>query len=218
VHSRVSAQRVDTCFQVAELNHLVKETPKVRFFSTQSLFRQWLAKNHARSAELWVGFHKKNSGKKSISYAEALDEALCFGWIDGVRKSVDESSYTIRFTPRKSKSIWSRVNTKRAEELSKLGRMKPSGREAFALRDPQRSGIYSFETAARKLAEVYETKFRAKKRAWEYFQNQPPGYRKLATFWVMSAKKDETRLRRLEQLISDSAEARRLGIIAGKAK
>jgi len=167
---------------------------------------------------LWVGFHKKNSGKKSISYAEALDEALCFGWIDGVRKSVNESSYTIRFTPRKSKSIWSRVNTKRAEELSKLGRMKPSGREAFALRDPQRSGIYSFETSARKLAEVYESKFRAKKRAWEFFQNQPPGYRKLATFWVMSAKKDETRLRRVEQLISDSANNRRLGIIAGKAK
>jgi len=197
---------------------LVKETLKVRFFSTQSLFRKWLAKNHARSVELWVGFHKKNSGKKSISYAEALDEALCFGWIDGVRKSVDENSYTIRFTPRKSKSIWSRVNTKRAEELAKLGRMKPSGREAFALRDPQRSGIYSFETSARTLDEVYETKFRAKKRAWEFFQNQPPGYRKLVIFWVMSAKKDETRLRRLEQLISDSADNRRLGIIAGKAK
>lgn len=209
---------MDTCFQAAELNHLVKETPKVTFFSTQSLFRQWLAKNHARSVELWVGFHKKNSGKKSISYAEALDEALCFGWIDGVRKSVDESSYTIRFTPRRSKSIWSRVNTLRAEELSKLGRMKPSGHEAFALRDPQRSGIYSFETSAGKLAEVYESKFRAKKRAWEFFQNQPPGYRKLATFWVMSAKKDETRLRRLKQLISDSAEARRLGIMASKAK
>ena len=167
---------------------------------------------------MWVGFHKKNSGKKSITYAEALDEALCFGWIDGVRKSVDESSYTIRYTPRKSKSIWSRVNTKRAEELSKLGRMKPSGLEAFALRDPQRSGIYSFETSARKLATAYEIKFRAKKRAWDYFQNQPPGYRKLATFWVMSAKKDETRLRRLEQLIGVSAEARRLGIMSSKAK
>ena len=189
-----------------------------RFFSTPSAFRAWLQKNHDGATELWVGFHKKNSGKKSITYAEALDEALCFGWIDGVRKSVDESSYTIRFTPRKSKSIWSRVNTKRAEELAKVGRMKPSGREAFALRDPQRSGIYSFETSARTLDEVYETKFRAKKRAWEFFQNQPPGYRKLATFWVMSAKKDETRLRRLKQLISDSAEARRLGIMAGKAK
>ena len=218
MYSRVSAQRVDTCFQVAELIYLVTKTPKIKFFSTQSLFRQWLAKNHARSAELWVGFHKKNSGKKSITYAEALDEALCFGWIDGVRKSVDESSYTIRFTPRRSKSIWSRVNTERAEELSKLGRMQPSGREAFALRDPQRSGIYSFETSPRKLAAAYESKFRANKKAWEYFQNQPPGYRKLATFFVMSAKKDETRLRRLEKLISDSAEARRLGILAVKAK
>lgn len=197
---------------------MVTETPKVKFFSTQSLFREWLAKNHARSAELWVGFHKKKSGKKSITYPEALDEALCFGWIDGVRKTVNESSYTIRFTPRKSKSIWSRVNTERAEELSKLGRMKPSGLQAFALRDPQRSGIYSFESSARKLAAAYETKFRAKKKAWEYFQSQPPGYRKLATFWVMSAKKEETRLRRLEQLISDSVEAKRLGIVAGKAK
>lgn len=197
---------------------MVTEKPKIKFFSTQSLFRQWLAKNHTRSAELWVGFKKKKSGKKSITYAEALDEALCFGWIDGVRKSLDESSYTIRFTPRKPKSIWSRVNTKRALELSKLGRMKPSGLEAFALRDPQRSGIYSFETSARKLAAAYETKFRAKKRAWEYFQRQPPGYRKLATFWVMSAKKEETRLRRLEQLIGDSAKAKRLGIIAGRTK
>ncbi len=209
---------MDSCFQVAELIYLVTETARIKFFSSQSLFRQWLAKNHARSTELWVGFHKKKSGKKSISYAEALDEALCFGWIDGVRKSIDEASYTIRFTPRKAKSVWSRVNTLRAEELSKLGRMKPSGHEAFALRDPQRSGIYSFETPALKLAEIYETKFRLKKRAWEFFQNQPPGYRKLATFWVMSAKRDETRLRRLKQLISESADARRLGIIAGKAK
>ena len=197
---------------------MVTKTPKIKFFSTQSLFKQWLARNHTRSAELWVGFHKKKSGKKSITYAEALDEALCFGWIDGVRKSVDESSYTIRFTPRKQRSIWSRVNTVRAEELSKLGRMKPSGVEAFALRDPQRSGIYSFETTARKLAAAYETKFLAKKEAWEYFQSQPPGYRKLATFWVMSAKREETRLHRLEQLICDSAEAKRLGIIARSAK
>ena len=167
---------------------------------------------------MWVGFHKKKSGKKSITYAGALDEALCFGWIDGVRKTVDESGYTIRFTPRKPKSNWSRVNTERAEELSKLGRMKPSGLEAFALRDPQRSGIYSFETTARNLLAAYETKFRTKKRAWEYFQRQPPGYRKLATFWVMIAKKEETRLRRLEQLISDSKEARRLGIVSGRAK
>lgn len=209
---------MDPCFQVAKLISLVTKTPNIKFFTTQSLFRQWLEKNHARSAELWVGFHKKNSGKKSITYAEALDEALCFGWIDGLRKSVDEASYTIRFTPRKAKSIWSRVNTKRAEELSKLGRMKPSGLEAFALRDPQRSGIYSFETPALKLAEIYETKFRLKKKAWEFFQNQPPGYRKLVTFWVMSAKRDETRLRRLKQLISESAEARRVGILASKAK
>ena len=184
------------------------------FFTSDSKFRQWLEKNHDNSTELLVGFHKKASGKKSITYPEALDEVLAFGWIDGVRKSVDESSYTIRFTPRKPKSIWSLVNKKRVEELTKLGRMKPAGLKAFALRDPKRTGIYAFETAARRLATGYEKQFRANKQAWEFFLKQPPGYRRTAIFWVMSAKREETRLRRLAQLISDSDKATRLGVIS----
>src|SRR6266487_3449043 len=173
---------------------------KIRFFNSPSDFRQWLEKNHDKASELWLGFYKKSAGKTGITYAEALDEALCFGWIDGVRKSIDDISYMIRFTPRKSRSIWSLVNTKRAEELRKLGRMKQSGLAAFQQRDPRRTGVYSFERAASKLGPVYEKKFRANKDAWDFFQNQPPGYRRLASFWVASAKKEETRLRRLAQL------------------
>ncbi len=187
---------------------------KPTFFTSASKFRQWLEQNHGKSNELLVGFHKKASGKKSITYPEALDEALAFGWIDGVRKSFDESSYTIRFTPRRSTSIWSVVNTKRVEELTKLGRMKPAGLKAFALRNPKRTGIYSFETAPRTLAAGYEKQFRANKQAWEFFQKQPPGYRRIAIFWIMSAKQEETRLRRLAQLISDSDKGTRLGVIA----
>jgi uncharacterized protein YdeI (YjbR/CyaY-like superfamily) len=190
---------------------------KARFFSSASSFHNWLKKNHDQVAELWVGFHKKTSGKKSITYPEALDEALCFGWIDGLRKTIDESSYTIRFTPRKAKSTWSVVNTKRATQLSKLGLMQPAGLEAFALRDPKRSGIYSFETAPRELSALYKTRFRANKKAWEYFQQQPPGYQRVACYWVMSAKREETQMRRLDQLVSESGNGRRLGVVTAKA-
>jgi len=186
---------------------------KPTFFTSASKFRQWLEKNHDKKDELLVGFHKKDSGKKSITYHEALDEALAFGWIDGVRKSLDETSYTIRFTPRRAKSIWSLINKKRVEELIKLGRMHPGGLKAFALRDPKRTGIYAFETTPRELSAEYEKEFRAKKQAWEFFQNQPPGYRRTAIFWVMNAKQEQTRLRRLTQLISDSSEGKRLGAI-----
>jgi uncharacterized protein YdeI (YjbR/CyaY-like superfamily) len=191
---------------------------KPRFFSSQLKFHEWIDKQHDNSAELWVGFHKKNSGKKSITYQEALDEALCYGWIDGVRKSIDETSYTIRFTPRKPKSIWSLVNTKRVEELTKLGRMKAAGLRAFELRDPKRTGIYAFETAPRTLAASYEKEFRSNKRAWEFFEKQPAGYQRIMIFWVMSAKKEETRLRRLAQLISDSGKQTRIGIIPANKK
>jgi len=190
----------------------------VRYFSSASSFHQWLEKNHDQVSELWVGFHKKHSGKKSITYPEALDEALCFGWIDGLRKTIDEDSYTIRFTPRKPKSNWSVVNTRRVNQLIELGRMKRSGLEAFDLRDSQRSGVYSFESTPRKLAAPYEKRFRAKKKAWEYFLQQPPGYRKTATFWVMSAKKEETRLRRLDRLIVDSEKGTRLAVVSGRAE
>jgi len=186
---------------------------KAKFFSSPEQFRQWLERNHNRATELLVGFHKKASGKKSITYAEALDEALCFGWIDGVRRSLDETSYTIRFTPRKPRSIWSLVNVKHVERLQKEGRMQPAGLEAYARRDPKRTGIYSFENRPRQLSAAYEKAFRENKAAWNFFQEQPPSYKKLMIFRTMSAKKEETRLRRLKQLIESSEKGVRLGIV-----
>jgi uncharacterized protein YdeI (YjbR/CyaY-like superfamily) len=191
---------------------------KPTFFSAPEKFRQWLEKNHDRLDELLVGFHKKDSGKKSITYAEALDEALCFGWIDGVRKSLNETSYTIRFTPRKPRSIWSLVNVNHVERLKKEGRMAEPGLSAYALRDPKRTGIYAFENALREFSPEFEKQFRANKRAWEFFQSEPPSIRKVCIFWVMSAKKDETRVRRLEQLIESSAAGVRRGTMTTKPK
>jgi len=189
-----------------------------KFFTTPEKFRQWLEKNHDRATELLLGFHKKDSGKKSITYSEALDEALCFGWIDGVRKSLNETSYTIRFTPRKAKSIWSLVNVNHVERLKKEGRMAEPGMRAYALRDPKRTGIYAFENRPREFSPEFEKKFRANKKAWEFFQSEPPSIRKVCIFWVMSAKKDETRLRRLEQLIESSANGVRRGTMVTKPK
>jgi uncharacterized protein YdeI (YjbR/CyaY-like superfamily) len=185
---------------------------KPKFFSSPEQFRKWLEQNHNSAAELLIGFHKKASGKKSITYAEALDEALCFGWIDGVRKNLDETSYTIRFTPRKPKSIWSNINVKHLERLKKEGRMHPAGLEAYARRDPKRTGIYSFENRPLELAPEYEKLFRQNKAAWKFFQEQPPGYKRLMVFRTMSGKKEETRLRRLKQLIESSEKGVRLGI------
>ncbi len=184
-----------------------------RFFTSPAKFRQWLEKNHNSANELLLGFHKKSSGKKSITYAEALDEALCFGWIDGVRKNVDETSYTIRFTPRKPKSIWSNVNVRHVERLKKEGRMAEPGLAAYALRDPKRTGIYAFENRPKEFSPAYEKEFRANKAAWEFFQTVPPSFRNTCIFWVMSAKKEETQRRRLEQLIESSAKGVRLGTL-----
>jgi uncharacterized protein YdeI (YjbR/CyaY-like superfamily) len=189
---------------------------KPKFFSTPAQFRQWLEQNHDRATELMVGFHKKSSGKKSITYAEALDEALCFGWIDGVRKSLNETSYVQRFTPRKPKSIWSLINVRHVERLKKEGRMHPAGLEAYARRDPKRTGIYSFENEPHKLAPAYEKRFRENKNAWKFFEEQPPYYKKLMIFRIMSAKKEETRLRRLEQLLECSAQGKRIGLLTAK--
>jgi uncharacterized protein YdeI (YjbR/CyaY-like superfamily) len=191
---------------------------QIKFFSNPSKFHQWLDKHHDRESELWVGFYKKQSGKPSITYPEALDEVLCYGWIDGIRKSIDEVSYTIRFTPRKAKSTWSLVNIKRVAELKRLGRMRAPGLKAFETRDPKRSGIYSFENAPRNLDAAHEKKFQSNKRAWAFFQAQPPGYQRTAIWYVMSAKKEETRWRRLATLISESEKGVRLGLVTGKAK
>jgi uncharacterized protein YdeI (YjbR/CyaY-like superfamily) len=180
-------------------------------FKSAAKFRDWLADQGETASELLVGLYKKGSGKGGITYREALDEALCFGWIDGVRRSLDQNSYSIRFTPRRTRSVWSRVNIKRAVELKELGRMRSTGLKAFDARTPERSGIYSFENSPRKLEGRYAKEFKVNKTAWTFFQTRAPWYRRTASFWVMSAKKEETRRRRLATLIADSAQGRPIG-------
>jgi uncharacterized protein YdeI (YjbR/CyaY-like superfamily) len=157
-----------------------------------------------------VGFHKKHSAKPSITWPESVDQALCFGWIDGVRKSIDEDSYNIRFSPRKPTSTWSSVNTKRANELIKEGLMRPAGLKAFEARKENRSGIYAYEQRSAELVEPYSGKLKRDKAAWKFFEAQPPSYRKTINWWIVSAKQEETRIRRLNKLIEESAAGRRL--------
>jgi uncharacterized protein YdeI (YjbR/CyaY-like superfamily) len=189
------------------------------FFTTPAKFRAWLEKHHDSAQELLVGFHKKGSGKQSITWPESVDQALCFGWIDGVRRSIDATSYSIRFTPRRSRSIWSAVNIRRAEELIQQGLMRPAGQRAFEDRMEDRSGIYSYEQRqSAELDPAYERRFRDNERAWAFFQAQAPGYRKTAVYWVVSAKKEETRERRLATLIEDSAQQQLIGPLSRPAK
>ena len=181
------------------------------FFATPADFRTWLEAHHQTAAELWVGFHKKGTGRPSITWPEAVDEALCVGWIDGVRKSVDAERYAIRFTPRKARSTWSAVNLRRVPELIREGRMRPAGLAAYERRAEDRSGVYSYEQRGEaRFDEEAEREFRAHPKAWEFFQAQPPGYRKMVTWWVVSAKREETRRKRLATLIDDSAHGRRI--------
>jgi len=187
-----------------------------KFFKTPSDFREWLAANHAKTKELWVGFYKKNSGKPSITWPESVDEALCFGWIDGLRKNIDEDSYMIRFSPRKPGSIWSAVNIRNAERLIKERRMQPAGLKAYEARKENRSGIYSYEQRSPELVEPYLGKLKRNRKAWAFFQAQPPSYRKTVNWWIVSAKKEETRLKRLEQLIEESAQGRRIPLLLQK--
>jgi uncharacterized protein YdeI (YjbR/CyaY-like superfamily) len=189
------------------------------FFTTPAKFRAWLEKHHDSAQELLVGFHKKGSGKQSITWPESVDQALCFGWIDGVRRSIDATSYSIRFTPRRSRSIWSAVFIRRAEELIQQGLMRPAGQRAFEDRMEDRSGIYSYEQRqSAELDPAYERRFRDNERAWAFFQAQAPGYRKTAVYWVVSAKKEETRERRLATLIEDSAQQQLIGPLSRPAK
>jgi uncharacterized protein YdeI (YjbR/CyaY-like superfamily) len=183
---------------------------KPTFFRTPAAFRQWLMKHHATSAELLVGFYKKHSGKPSITWPESVDEALCFGWIDGVRKSIDDVGYTIRFSPRRSGSIWSGVNIKRARALIEQGRMQPAGLKAYEARRENRSGIYSYEQRTAELEEPYKQLLKNDKVAWSFFHGQPPSYRKAVSWWIISAKKEETRLKRLAKLTAYSAQGQRL--------
>ena len=180
------------------------------FFASQNDFRKWLEKNHDVEKELLVGFWKIASGKPSMSWSESVDQALCFGWIDGIRRSLGDESYTIRFTPRKPKSVWSRINIEKVETLRNHGLMRPAGLSAYERKEDHRSVVYSYENRPREFAPEYEKRFRKSKKAWKFFESQPPGYRRLMIFWVVSAKREETGLSRLEKLIASCKDGRRL--------
>lgn len=174
------------------------------FFPTPEDFRKWLEKNHTTEKELLVGFWKVGTKKPSMTWSESVDQALCFGWIDGVRKSIDDESYSIRFTPRKPTSIWSAVNIRKVEELTKAGLMTEAGRKAFELRKEEKSAIYSHEKEPATLDPEFEKQFKANKKAWEFFSIQAPSYKKVMLHWIMSAKQEKTRLSRLEKTIRES--------------
>jgi uncharacterized protein YdeI (YjbR/CyaY-like superfamily) len=182
----------------------------VRFFKTPAELRRWFAKHHASEDVLWVGFYRKDSTEPSVTWPESVDEALSIGWIDGIRKRIDDQRYKIRFTPRRPGSIWSAVNLARVAELKKAGRMRAAGLEAFAARRENRSGIYSYEQRSVDLPDPYDAALRANKRAQAFFAAQPPSYRKLAYWFVLSAKKEETRNQRLEKLVAACAAGKRL--------
>jgi uncharacterized protein YdeI (YjbR/CyaY-like superfamily) len=189
------------------------------FFASPSAWRAWLEEHHDEIEELWVGFHKKKSGKPSITWPEAVDGALCFGWIDGIRKSLDEVSYTIRFTPRRLKSTWSAINIRRVGALTKLKLMHPAGTQAFQGRTDAKSEIYAYEQReGAKLGREYERQFRVQKAAWKFFQSQPPWYKRTAIWWVISAKREDTRLRRLAILMEDSKRERTIRALTRPAK
>ena len=174
------------------------------FFATQDEFRQWLEANHDKESALIVGFYKVNSGKPSMTWSESVDQALCFGWIDGVKHSIDQDSYQIRFTPRKKNSIWSAVNIKKVEGLIEKGLMRNAGLVSFNHRTEDKSKIYSFENEEVKFSPELEAIFKSNIAAWDYFQSLAPTYRKPSSNWVMSAKQEATRLKRLHELIADS--------------
>jgi uncharacterized protein YdeI (YjbR/CyaY-like superfamily) len=188
----------------------MEDKPTPTFFPTPADFRAWLLEHHAQKSELLVGFYKKDTGIPSITWPESVDQALCFGWIDGVRRSIDASAYSIRFTPRKPKSIWSAVNINRVEELTNLGLMQPAGLVAFEKRDDAKSKIYSYEQKNVKLSEEFAAIFEANAEAWTFFQTLPPSYQRPALWWVMSAKQEATQRSRLATLIADSADRRRI--------
>ena len=180
------------------------------FFETQDKFRKWLERHHETETELIVGFYKMDSGKPSMTWSQSVDQALCFGWIDGVRNSIDMESYSIRFTPRRSTSIWSAVNIKKVEELTKAGLMKPAGLKAFGLRTENKSIIYSYEKEIEFLDTNYEKQFRKDKLAWDFFMKQAPSYKKAIIHWIMSAKQEKTRQSRLEKAIKVSGQQKRI--------
>jgi uncharacterized protein YdeI (YjbR/CyaY-like superfamily) len=188
--------------------------PEPVFFASPAEFEQWLAANHDHETELWVGFHRKATGQPSLTWPQSVDAALIYGWIDGIRKTVDATRFKIRFTPRKPRSNWSAVNIRRVGELTAQGRMQPAGLEAFARRDESRDRQYSFENSPRGLEPGHEREFRENAAAWAFFESQPPGYRRLTIWWIVSARREDTRLRRLRALIADSAAGRRIAALS----
>lgn len=183
---------------------------RVTYFRTPAELRRWFKANHLTADELWVGFYKRTSRRASISWPESVDEALCAGWIDGIRKSIDEHRYTIRFTPRRSPSIWSSVNIRRMNELAAEGRVLPAGEKSFAARRENKSGLYSYEQRREQLEEPYASMLRKHKKASAFFDAQPPGYRKIMGWFIVSAKREETRLTRLKILIDACEKGKRL--------
>ena len=190
----------------------------VTHFASAADFRRWLAANHATVAELQVGFFNKASGKGGLTYAESVDEALCFGWIDGIIRKIDADSYTHRFTPRRPGSIWSLVNVRHVERLTKARKMHATGLAVFAARDKNQTGIYSFEQRPHSFPPELEKKFRANPKGWAFFSAQPPGYRRLAIYKVISPKQEATRERWLARIIAESAAGRRLAELTGISK
>ena len=188
------------------------------FFKSANELRRWFQKNHSKASELWIGFYNVKAGSKGVSYKEAVDEALSFGWIDSIRKNLDEESYVNRFTPRKKNSIWSNINTKRIKELIDEGRVHPSGLEAFNKRVEEKAGVYSFEQDNHKLSPAFEKKFKANRKAWKYFTSKAPWYQRTSIHWVMSAKQEVTRLKRFETLVKDSESEKTIAPLTRPAK
>ena len=180
------------------------------FFPSPAAFRRWLQAHHGAETVLWVGYHKVATGKPSMSWSDSVDEALCYGWIDGLRRSVDADAYMIRFTPRRSTSIWSDINTKKMQLLIAAGRMRPAGLRVFEARQANRAGVYAFESKAQWLSAAELAGFRKKAAAWKFFEAQPQGYRRTAAHWVGSAKRPETRAKRFATLVADSAAGLRI--------
>jgi uncharacterized protein YdeI (YjbR/CyaY-like superfamily) len=182
---------------------------KPKFFSDQHKFRAWLQKYHGAKTELLVGFYKVNSGKASMTWSQSVDQAICFGWIDGVRRTIDDKSYSIRFTPRKQNSIWSAINIKKVADLTKAGSMTNAGKIAFARKKDHLTNLYSHEKEPAILDSKYEKQFKKNKKAWSFFSTQAPSYKKVITHWIMSAKKEETQKQRLKKAIDISSEQKR---------
>jgi uncharacterized protein YdeI (YjbR/CyaY-like superfamily) len=194
------------------LNFVVKPI----FFETPSAFRSWLEQHHSTTDSVWVGYHKKDSGKPRITWSESVDEALCYGWIDGIRQGIDALSYRIRFTPRRPGSIWSSVNIKRAQTLIEQGRMQPAGLKAYQVRKENKLGIYSYEQRSVDLPAPYDSLLNKNKTAWNFFQAESASYRKTVSWWIISAKREETRLNRLKKLMAHSSRKQRLPEFAPK--